>query len=126
MSESDLIDLALPPGQCAQRFFVRRIFRNAEFLFHLVDGGERYGYVTAFDDVSLQVSTSDPEPKAILIPWAAIVDIEETGKAFEAQTASLQDKIKSYTRSIRAQAEWNLVGKRRPARVPSFETPGAV
>lgn len=124
----NLIDLALPDGQCAQRYFVRRIHRYAEFCFHLIDGGERYGYVTAFDNVSVQISTSDVSPKAVLIPWAAIVDVEETGDPFESKhpNSEFQEDIKTYTRAIKNQAQWNLAGKQRPIRIPPIEAPNSV
>lgn len=119
--DPNLIDLALPDGQCAQRFFVRRIYRNAEFVFHLLDGGERTGYVTGFDNLTIQISTSETmDPTAVLIPWAAVMDIEETGKTLESkypQAPEFQDRIKAYTSAIRAQAQWNLSGKTRPQRV---------
>ncbi len=116
------IDIALPSGQCAQRFFVRRIYRYAEFVFHLMDGGERQGYVTAMDDQTIQISTSDEEqPKAVLIPWSAVVDIEETGTDLSDKFpgSEFQKDIKSYTRALRLQAEFALSGgKKGSVRLP--------
>jgi hypothetical protein len=117
------IDIGLKNGQIMQRYLVRRIHREIEFMIKECDGAENTGFITGFDDKCIQMSltpkiTGD-EPRATLIFWP-VAKIEETGRRVHDLPAEHAMKMRNYTHALRKQCEVALSADKDPdRRVPS-------
>ena len=100
------IDIGLHDDQILQRFLVRRIYREAEFLIKEADGEVHVGFITGFDERCLQISTTplddiDNTPRAVLIFWP-IAKIEETGRRLEDLDPDHRSEIRRYGHVLRS------------------------
>ena len=110
----DDIDIGLKNDQIMQRYLVRRIHRETEFIVKEFDGETVTGFITGLDDKCLQMSTTPQheadEPRAVLIFWP-IRKIGETGRRIDALEHEHKSKIRTYSHALRAQCEQFLSGK---------------
>jgi hypothetical protein len=108
------IDIGLKNDQIFQRYLVRRIFREVEFLIKEDVGETTVGFITGFDDRCLQMSTTPrheaDEPASVLIFWP-VRKIVETGRKVDDLEHEHRSKIRSYSHALRAQCEAYLSGK---------------
>ena len=125
------VDIGLANDQIFQRYLVRRIHREAEFVIKESDGTETTGFITGFDTKSIQMSTTPAheadEPHSVLIFWP-IHKIAETGRRVDALDHEHRSKIRSYSHALRAQCEAYLNGsagtqQRGPRRLESVPAP---
>lgn len=130
MSRPGDVDIGLANDQIFQRYLVRRIHREAEFVVKESDGTETVGFITGFDTKCLQMSTTPAheadEPHSVLIFWP-IRKITETGRRVDALEHEHRSKIRSYSHALRAQCESYLNGsaasQRGPRRLESVPVP---
>lgn len=102
------VSIGLSGDQIMQRYLVRRIFRESEFRFEMVNGSVREGFVTGFDADFLQVSTADDPPRALLLRRSAVAEIGETGKRLADKPPALQERIRQYSSALRSACERSL------------------
>ena len=97
-----------------QRYLVRRIYRESEFVIKEMDGTETIGFITGFDTKCIQISTTPrheaDEPLSAIIFWP-IAKIAETGRRIDALEHEDRSKIRSYSHALRAQCEQWMSGK---------------
>lgn len=98
------VRLGLGGDQVWQRFLASRIAREREFCVYLLDGSFEVGFVTGFDDVCLQLSTNDEQPRAVVIRSAAISRVIETGRRVGDLPAEVRDRVRSYGYALRQHA----------------------
>lgn len=111
------VALGLPSDQALQRYLLKRVHYGREFRVTYKSGRIREGFVTAFDEFHLQLSTSKnpANPKAVLISMSSIEDIEETDKGLFEFDEEFQDKIREYSKSLRIQCVREINSQRRKA-----------
>lgn len=114
----DKIDIALPADQGLQRFLVRRVFRDAEFTFHLHDSLVYHGYITAIDEEGIQISTAEENPRAVFLYHHAILAFEESPERITRFPLETQENIRKWSRALRSQCEFILTGRTRPKQIP--------
>jgi len=121
------INIGLQGAQIMQRFLVRRIYREVEFMIKGGDGEAHTGFITGFDERCIQLSTTPvnvaEEPRAVLIFWP-VYRIEETGRRLNDLEADHRSKIRSYSHALRSQCEAVLTGRGNGARPPLVTGPG--
>lgn len=120
------IDVGLPDDQIMQRYLVRRIFREVEFVVSQSDGTQTIGFITGFDKRCLQMSTSPDgigdEPHSVLIFWP-VTRIGETGRRLEDLDHEHRSKIRSYSHALRSQCESVLANRGLQSRRRDTEEP---
>lgn len=134
-SSGDDIDIGLKNDQIMQRYLVRRIFKESEFIVKEFDGDTTTGFITGLDDRCIQMSTTPrheaDEPLSVLIFWP-IRKISETGRKLDALEHEHRSNIRRWSHALRAQCENFMNGKTqaqraRPARrleaVPNDPSP---
>ena len=116
------IDIGLKSDQIMQRYLVRRIHREVEFVIKEHDGTETVGFITGFDTKCLQLSTTPrheaDEPVSVLIFWP-IRKIAETGRRLSDLEHEHRSRIRGYSHALRAQCESYLNGSKGMAQRPN-------
>lgn len=121
------IDISLQTDQIMQRYLMRRIFREVEFLIKEIDGSVTVGYITGFDTKCIQMSTApasdNEDPRSVLIFWP-IARIEETGRRLEDLGHEHRSAIRGYSHALKSQCEAvlnsrsNIPNRRREPSLP--------
>lgn len=121
VAQGQAVSIGLKNDQIMQRYLVRRIHREVEFLIKEIDGQETIGFITGFDDKCIQMSTTPrheaDEPHSVLIFWP-IRRIEETGRLVDDLDHDHKSKIRSYSHALRAQCEAWLNGSKGNGKAP--------
>jgi hypothetical protein len=102
------VSIGLKGNQIMQRFLVRRIVGERELRIIEPDGTHNVGFVTGFDEVCIQISTTPvlprEEPHSKLIFWP-VRSIEETGSGLDSLDDEIKRRIRSFTSVLRSQCE---------------------
>lgn len=118
------VDVGLKGNQILQRYLVRRIFHEFELAITEPDGHRTVGFITGFDDVCIQVSTTpvlpQDEPRAVLICWP-VRRIEETGSRMDCLPIEHRRSIRRFSKVLRAQCE-AVLNQSTNGRSPKVET----
>ena len=102
--QSGPVRVGLDGDQVWQKFLASRIAREREFSVYQIDGAVDTGFVTGFDEVCVQLSTSEPSPRAIVIRAAAIAKVVETGNRVSDLPHESREKIRGFSYALRQHA----------------------
>jgi len=98
------VRVGLDGDQVWQKFLASRIAREREFSIYQTDGAIDTGFVTGFDEVCVQLSTSESNPRALIIRVSAIAKITETGNRVSDLPHESREKIRGFSYALRQHA----------------------
>lgn len=102
--QSGPVRVGLDGDQVWQKFLASRIAREREFSIYQIDGTVDTGFVTGFDEVCVQLSTSEKNPRAVIIRAAAIAKVVETGNRVSDLPHEPREKIRGFSYALRQHA----------------------